>query len=118
MPPVWRCHAIPCVVATLAILSQLLIAQDDRTVQNEGQIIGTTVNDQGEPIANARLCTSVVKSNSSTTNCGPQSDEHGKFDIHVPLETNRIYGRKLKGAIATTPRCMTAICRTRAYKLP
>jgi len=86
-----------CVVATLVILSQLLIAQDDKTVQNEGQIIGTTVNDQGEPIANARLCTSVVKSNSSTTNCGPQSDEHGKFDIHVPLETNRIYGEKTEG---------------------
>jgi hypothetical protein len=87
-----------CFAAALVILSQLLLAaQDDKTVLNEGRIIGTTVNDQGEPIAKARLCTSIVKSNSSHTNCGPESDEHGQFDIRVPLETNRIYGQKPEG---------------------
>ncbi|MGA2646969.1 MAG: hypothetical protein ABSF15_19835 [Candidatus Sulfotelmatobacter sp.] len=87
-----------CFAAALVILSQLLLAaQDDKTVLNEGRIIGTTVNDQGEPIAKARLCTSIVKSNSSHTNCGPESDEHGQFDLRVPLETNRIYGQKPEG---------------------
>jgi hypothetical protein len=59
-------------------------------------VVGSTmsVNDQGEPLAKTTLCTSIILSNSSTTNCGPESDEHGQFDIRVPLETNRIYGQK------------------------
>ena len=87
----------PCVAVAVIVLCQLLTSQDDRTVLNEGRVIGSTVNDQGEPIAKARLCTSVVLSNSSSTNCGPESDEHGQFDIRVPLETNRIYGQKPEG---------------------
>jgi hypothetical protein len=83
-----------CVAATLVILSQLLIAQDDKTAQPEGRVIGTTINDQGEPIANVLLCTSEVKPQSSSARCDPRSDEHGRFDIPVPLETNRIYGQK------------------------
>src|SRR5580704_13907134 len=86
-----------CVAITVIVLSQLLTSQDDKTVLIEGRIIGTTVNDQGEPIAKTTLCTSIVLSNSSTTNCGPKSDEHGQFDIRVPLETNRIYGQKSEG---------------------
>ena len=83
--------------ATLVVLSQLLIAQNDKTRLKEGRVIGTTINDQGEPIAKARLCTSIYKIQSGTTECGPQSDEHGQFDIRVPLETNRIFGEKPEG---------------------
>jgi len=90
----------PCVAVAVIVLCQLLTSQDDKTVLNEGRVIGSTVNDQGEPIAKARLCTSVVLCNSSTTNCGPESDEHGQFDIRVPLETNRIYGEKTEGLLA------------------
>jgi hypothetical protein len=86
-----------CVAVAVIVLCQLLTSQDDNKVLNEGRVIGTTVNDQGEPIAKAILCTSVVLSNSTRTNCGPKSNEHGQFDIRVPLETNRIYGQKPEG---------------------
>lgn len=58
----------------------------------QGRIIGSVVNDSNEPVGNAVLCTSVVRTNSAHTSCGSQTaDTQGHFDIIVPLETNRVF---------------------------
>jgi hypothetical protein len=56
--------------------------------------VGTVVNDLNEPIGNAMLCTSIVRTNSSSTSCGQKADQQGHFDISVPLDTNRVFAQK------------------------
>jgi hypothetical protein len=60
----------------------------------QGRIVGSVVNDSNEPVGNAMLCTSVVRTNSAHTSCGSQTaDTQGHFDITVPMETNRVFAQ-------------------------
>lgn len=52
------------------------------------------MNDEGEAIPRAAICTAIKKKNSAKTSCGPLTDEHGNFDIAVPLAANGIFAEK------------------------
>lgn len=74
-------------------LSNLAVAQRLQKPQEQGHITGTVVNDDGDPIRYATICTVVKRTDGgSSTSCGgAEPDEHGNFDIAVPLATNGIY---------------------------
>ena len=80
-------------VACLMIVSTCA-AQAPDPDQPQGRIIGLVVNDVNEPIAFATVCTSIVRTNSARTSCGPKADRQGHFDIGVPLDTNRVFAQK------------------------
>lgn len=75
-------------------LSTVAVAQKGLQSQTQGHITGTVVNDDGEAIPQATICTSINKTNSGSISCGPEADEHGNFDIAVPLATNGIFAEK------------------------
>lgn len=75
-------------------LSTVAVAQKNQQSQTQGHITGTVVNDDGEAIPQATICTSINKTNSGSTSCGPLTDEHGNFDIAVPLATTGIFAEK------------------------
>jgi hypothetical protein len=81
-----------CLATFLVVASIFSAAQSGQPAQTQGHIIGSVVNDSNDPVGHARLCTSVVRTNSAHTECGAQgADADGNFDIRVPLETNRIF---------------------------
>ena len=84
---------LTCFVACLMIVSTCA-AQAPDPDQPQGRIIGLIVNDVNEPIAFAIPCTSIVRTNSARTSCGPKADRQGHFDIGVPLDTNRVFAQK------------------------
>jgi hypothetical protein len=52
------------------------------------RIVGTVVNDAGEPISEATLCTRITHPNGSTNSCGSaQTDENGAFQISTPANS-------------------------------
>ena len=80
--------------ASLLIASTLSAAQSSEPAETQGRIIGSVVNDSNEPVGDAMLCTSVVRTQSAHTDCsGRKTDAQGHFDISVPLETNRIFAQ-------------------------
>lgn len=82
-----------CLAACL-VIAAISAGQSHEPVQPHGRIIGSVVNDSNEPVGNAVLCTSVVRTNSANTSCGSQTaDTQGHFDIIVPLETNRVFAQ-------------------------
>lgn len=78
-------------VASLLMACQPFFAQSQPPFQ--GRITGTVVNDSGEPIAQAMVCYSTVRPRQMTSGCRP-ADDQGRFDIEVPIETNRVYAQK------------------------
>lgn len=83
---------LTCLVACLFIVSTCS-AQSDDSAHPQGRIVGSVVNDLNEPIGSAILCTSIVHTNSANTTCGEKADKQGRFDISVPLETNRVFAQ-------------------------
>ena len=94
-----------CLVACL-IIAFTCAAQAPDAVRPQARIIGLVVNDVNEPIAYATLCTSVVRTNSARTSCGPKADRQGHFDIGVPLDTNRVSAEKPDGGYQVLNRPM------------
>ena len=81
-----------CLSACLVIASTAA-AQSSEPAQPQGRIIGSVVNDANEPMGNASLCTSIVRTQSARTVCSGHADAQGRFDISVPLETNRVFAQ-------------------------
>jgi hypothetical protein len=84
------------VVAILLVVSLSCFAQDTATSTppQQGRIVGTVVNDAGEPVPQAMLCWGSYSERGSSSTCGLQSDENGQFDIQVALDANRIYAQR------------------------
>jgi hypothetical protein len=63
---------------------------------NNGRIMGTVINSDGEPISHASICTSIHSRSSSSTSCGSaQTDEIGRFELeHLPIGEIGIFAEK------------------------
>jgi hypothetical protein len=84
-----------------------------------GRIMGTVVNDEGDPVKGATLCTRVKAANGESTSCGAtQTDENGKFEIsQLPLAKIDVYAQaEMQGywQDASTPRKQTVTLTTKA----
>jgi hypothetical protein len=64
----------------------------------QGRIVGTVVNDAGEPIREATLCTRITHPNGSTNSCGSaQTDENGAFQIsQIPFGSVGVYAEAVR----------------------
>ena len=75
-------------------LSTVAAPQSSQQPELQGRIIGRVVNNEGEPIPEARICSSIRAANSETRRCDSQADVDGNFDIAVPIKTSRIFAEK------------------------
>lgn len=82
------------VVAGLLTLSSLLGAQTTPPPPEQGRIVGTVVNDVGEPVGGTIICDGSYCPRGGSSSCGNRVDQRGQFDIPVPFETNRISAGK------------------------
>lgn len=77
------------VVLAVLLLLGTVFGQSERLNPQvgEGRIVGTVMNDDGEPIAEAMLCVITTHSHGSSSTCGgDQSDKDGRFEIkHAPF---------------------------------
>jgi len=91
----------PLTVAILLVLSLAMFAQTP--AQYQGRIVGTVVDDAGKPfpigddagkpLSNAVVCFAKIGDHPANKGCSP-ADARGQFNIHVPLEINRVYAEK------------------------
>ncbi len=93
---------MPSALAALLLLSAITASaqttQGSSVPQLDGKITGIVTNNEGDTIAGARLCTEVTRGNGSSTSCGEaQSDEHGQFELHVPLGQIGVFAEKQQG---------------------
>lgn len=89
---------------TLLVLFSLPAhAQSDNQPQAQGRIMGTVTNDQGEPIAEAAVCTAIGDSYSSRTACGDtHTDKNGKFELdHLPMGEVGVFAEKQQDGYLT-----------------
>ena len=79
-------------LCSLAVMSTSLYAQ---TSSQQGRIVGTVVNDDGEPIKDAELCTSITTPNGGSRFCGGNNtDDKGAFTISsLPLTKIEVYAQ-------------------------
>jgi hypothetical protein len=72
----------------LFALTSLLSAQIKVDASQIGQISGTVVNEEGQPLDGASVCTTVTSHNQGITECRTLTDKSGLFEIdHLPLIT-------------------------------
>ena len=69
-------------------------AQTTQTSPAMGHLSGTVVNQSGDPISHARLCFGHFDEQAGHSSCGPEADDAGKFDLQVPIDTNRASAEK------------------------
>jgi hypothetical protein len=95
----------PClVVLALLVLASTVFCQTQPAETSQiaqGHIVGTTVDDTGQVVPNAMICFGRYEPTGAESNCGPHSDEHGRFDIEVPLTMNRVFAEKPEGGYIT-----------------
>lgn len=82
-------------LSTFAQNSPLPNAPDGK---QQGRIVGTVVNEAGEPIREAMLCTRITYPNGSTNSCGStQTDENGAFQItQMPFGNIGVYAEAVR----------------------
>lgn len=92
---------MPSLVALLILV--FAITGSAQTVQSlseppqPGTITGIVTNNDGEPVAGASLCTEFRSEHGASSTCGsPQTDEQGRFSMHVPLGEVGVYASKPK----------------------
>lgn len=100
----------------VALCSTLLYAQTS-------SVVGTVVNDDGEPITGANLCTRIATPNGSSDSCnGITTDDKGAFTIsQLPLSKIEVYADvavqgysqddSVKKAVTLTPQAPVARVR-------
>jgi hypothetical protein len=84
----------PLLAASLLVLSTLLTqARAAEDTHREGRIVGTVINDEGEPIFEASVCIQITRSQETSFSCtGPRTDKNGQFALdHVPMEEVGVY---------------------------
>lgn len=93
MRPTWITALL--VLAALPTSAQTGPSPNSPDVKQQGRIVGTVVNDAGEPIREAELCTRITTPNGSTGSCGgTNTDDKGAFAIsQLPLSKIEVYAR-------------------------
>lgn len=70
------------VLVALPAHAQISQPPDTPNAQQHGRIVGTVVNDEGELIKGAMLCTRITNPDGAYTTCGStKTDENGVFEI-------------------------------------
>jgi hypothetical protein len=79
----------------LLFVTPVLYPQTD-VPSGDGRITGTAVNDDGEPVGNASICTTINSPHSNSTSCGSaQTDKDGRFELdHLPIREMGIFAEK------------------------
>jgi len=79
------------VVASLLLFSASLSAQSQ---EMRGRVVGTVVDDEGESLGGAMVCFTKFDSSGIWTGGCERASDNGEFDMHVPIDTDRIYANK------------------------
>jgi len=67
--------------SSISLASVLAQIQDKNVVRSSGRITATVLNDEGEPVREAGVCTFVRQANSQSTVCGSLTDKNGEVLI-------------------------------------
>jgi hypothetical protein len=82
----------------LFLSSVLAQTQDNNVVRSPGRITATVLNDEGEPVREADVCTFVRQANSQSTVCGSLTDKNGEVLIeNVNLGEVAVYAENMLG---------------------
>ena len=86
----------PWFVAALVLFSTLLAySQTGEQTSPEGKVTGTVLDEQGQPIDNAQVCTHVSLPGETIETCSAQSDGSGQFQMdHLPMGTFGVVASK------------------------
>jgi len=78
--------------------AQVSPSTNSRNAKETGQIIGTVVNDVGEPVREAQVCTRITYQTGSSNACGgAQTDEKGAFQMsQVPFGKIGVYAEAVR----------------------
>ena len=71
-----------------------LAAQTAPASEASGHISGKIVNQSGDSIAHARVCFGHFDGLGGHSTCGPEADDEGRFNLAVPMDTNRVSAEK------------------------
>ncbi len=113
--------------SSLAVCLLLLpvLLTSARATEPEGRISGIVLNDEGQPVEHARVCTIVYLGRGATTACRVFSDGNGRFEIdHWPMSTLSLFAvkpedgygdaeRKLTPRVTITPETPFAVVTVR-----
>ena len=94
--------------STLFAISLLLLSvpatysQVSQPAQSEGRVIGTVLDEQGQPINNARVFTQVSLPGKTVSTEGATTDSNGQFQIeHLPMGTFTVLASKQEDGYAS-----------------
>jgi len=91
-----------CFALGLLLLSTFsAYSQVSQPSQAEGRVVGTVLDEQGQPINGAQVCTQVSLPSKINANCVVRSDKTGQFQVkHLAMGTFGVYAEKREDGYA------------------
>lgn len=93
----------------LLLCALLTHAQTSKQSPSEGRIVGVVLNEEGQPVEHAYVCTTIYEQHGSTTGCHGYSGKEGQFELdHWPMGTLSLFAIKPEEGYVDATKRLTA----------
>jgi hypothetical protein len=107
----WSMAMRPTYLAFYGLLLSALLtnAQTSNQPSPEGRITGVVVNQEGQSVEHAYVCTTIYEQHGSTTGCHVYSGKNGEFELnHWPMGTLSLFAIKPEDGYSDATKRLTA----------